>query len=491
MKNKEPQNLLFSNPAKYVKYLFLCFFILFNLGANAQFYTQHYIAPAPWQYYTNANEIVIATNSTSNVSVTISRSDGTLVTTLTTIKGTPAVYRFTGTPTSLPYHTLNTVINAAGLIINAPTPVSVNIRNVASDQLGGGADGNNIKGNASLTSFGDAGKGTTFRVGYYRNGNLGNFGGFGFRRPIYSILATQDNTSVQINNITTVTLNAGQSYLFEATLGSLVTTTLPVVMNTGAKIDTPGGCGDGTLDQIAPNTVLGTEYFLVRGQGNSTAEQTTVVATLPNTTITISTFSDTGAFISSISQTLANAGNFYTFINGNGTVFSASRIVSTKNVIAYSGSASGCEVDIATLAPVSACGGSNFVETYKFRNYTNANLPYSGYILLQDATTLVDYNGSNIETLAGARRQLGSTGWYLIDFNNTELSNPNYISLTSTAKMTVVIIQQGGGFSMSAVFSSYTEIPLAPLASYISGSQCSSQSATLSTSQVLLPINGF
>jgi hypothetical protein len=31
---------------------------------------------------------------------------------------------------------------------------------------------NYIKGNASLTSFGDAGVGVSFRVGYYRNGDL-------------------------------------------------------------------------------------------------------------------------------------------------------------------------------------------------------------------------------------------------------------------------------------------------------------------------------
>ena len=490
MKNNKPQNLFFLNLKKNIKYLII--FTIFNyLGANAQFYNQHYIAPAPWQYFSNANEIVIATNSTTSVNVTISRSNGTLVTTLSTIKGTPAVYRFTGDPTSLPYHLTNTVINGAGLIVNAAVPVSVNIRNVASDQLAVGADANNIKGNASLTSFGDAGKGTNFRVGYYRDGDLGNFGNNGFRRPIYSILAIQNNTSVQINNVATVTLNAGQSYLFEAAMGSLVTTTLPVVMNTSAKIDTPNGCGDGTLDQIAPNAVLGSEYFLVRGNGNSTAEQTTVIATLPNTVLTITNFNAAGVQVSTSTQTLVNAGSFYTLQNGNGTALSASRIVATKNVIAYSGSAENCEVDIATLAPVSACGGSNFVETYKFRNYTAANLPYTGYILVQDASILVDFNGSNLETVAGARRQLGTTGWYLIDFTNIELGNPNFISLSSATKMNVVIIQQGGGFSMSAVFSSFTEIPAAANVTYLSGSQCTSQSATLTTSPGFAPYQWF
>ena len=510
MKSKEPQSLFFNELLKFTnnnirilnilvieflflansisnlfnfrkfKFLFVVSLCLFNFSnLNAQFYNQHYVAPAPWQYFSNANEIVISTNSTTTVNVDVKKSNGVLVTSLTTIKGNPAVYRFVGNPTSLSYHPLNTVINGAGLNITSTSPVSVNLRNVASDQLGGSADSNNIKGNASLTSFGNAAKGVQFRVGYYRNSDLMNLNGF--RKPIYSILAISNGTNISINGVSTVTLNAGQSYLFEAAIGSLVESSLPIVMNTGGKIDAPNGCGDGTLDEMVPVSVLGNEYVVIRGLGNNTAEQTTVVATQANTVLTINIFSETGAFVSTSNHTLVNAGDFYTFNNGNGNSFSASRIIGTKNVAVYSGTASGCEVDIATISPVSQCGGSIFVETYKYRSYDNSNLPYSGYVLLKDSSTAVDFNGVNIETLCGPRHQLGTTGWYVINFNNTQLANPAILSISSTAKLIVAIIQQGGGFSMSAIFSNFTEIPEDPTVLYVAGSQCSNQTAILST----------
>jgi hypothetical protein len=55
----------------------------------------------------------------------------------------------------------------------------------------------------------------SFRVGYYRDTDLGNFGNFGYTKPQYSIMAINNNTSVKINGLAVITLSAGQSYLFE------------------------------------------------------------------------------------------------------------------------------------------------------------------------------------------------------------------------------------------------------------------------------------
>ncbi len=256
------RNFTFRKPC-FSRLTFLFVFLLLTAySASAQFYTKHYIAPAPWQYFNNANEIVIATNSTISVNITVSKSDGTLVTSLTAIKGTPAVYRFSGTPSTTKAYAFNTVLNGAGLIVEGSAPVSINLRNVASDALSGTDVDKDIKGNAALTSFGDAGLGIRFRVGYYRDGSLGNFNNYGDQRPIYSIMATVNNTTIKINNTVTTTLNAGQSYLFKAAIGTLVESSNPIVMNTSAAIDTPGGCGDSAYNQIPPEAVLGTEYFL-------------------------------------------------------------------------------------------------------------------------------------------------------------------------------------------------------------------------------------
>ncbi|MDW8850401.1 HYR domain-containing protein, partial [Flavobacterium sp. MMLR14_040] len=467
---------------------------MISYNASAQFYTKHYIAPAPWQYFSKANEIVIATNSTATVNITVSKSDGTVITTLTASKGTPAIYRFAGKPSAAPAFAFNTVLNAAGLIVTGSAPISINLRNVASDALGGDGSDQDIKGNAALTSFGDAGIGIRFRVGYYRDGSLGNFNNYGDQRPIYSVMAITNGTTVTIGGVVTATLNAGQSYLFKAAIGTLVETSNPSVMNTSAFIDTPNGCGDGAFNQIPPEAVLGSEYFIERGKGNDTAEQTTVIATKPNTKVIVDTYSVTGALVSTKTTTLATAGSFFTFLNGvSGANFSASRVSADNNVVVYSGTAQSCEVDISTIAPVSECGGSKFIETAKFRNYGTGSLPYFGYVLLKDAVSKVYVNSVDIETKSGVspRHQLGTTGWYLINFEDTQIGSPDVLSISSDAKLTVSIVQQGGGFSMAGFFSNFAVQPEDPTFSYISGGGCTNSSAMLSTPSGFTPYQWY
>ncbi|WP_192499801.1 DUF11 domain-containing protein, partial [Flavobacterium sp. PL002] len=495
------------------KLFFFLFTLMVSLSSYSQYYTQHYVAPAPWRYFNNANELVIATESTTPVSVVVKKSDGTLITNLSVVKGAPTVYRFEGSPTALGtgYYEINKTIKAAGLNITATAPVSVNIRNVASDEIkntNGGtstrdADQNYIKGNASLTSFGNAGIGVSFRVGYYRDGELGNFSNYGFKKPIYVVMAIDNSTTLKINGVIITTLNAGESYLFEDKIGSLVETSSPVVVNTSAKIDTPGGCGDGTLDQVPPISVLGKEYIIVKGRGNDVAEQTTIVATEANTVVKIQQYKQDGSLdLAEFTVNLAAAGDFYTYKPGTTTVvsskdvitvdaYSSSRILSDKNVAVYSGTAITCEVDITSVAPVSACGGSNFVETYKFRNFTKSDLPYFGYILLNSATELVKVNGANIETSVGNRRQLGTSGWYMITFRDTQISSPNNITIESASKMTVGLVQQGGGFSMAAIFSSYTLIPDAPTVTPLTASTACANEANLKTDPDFGPYQWF
>ncbi|MNX19336.1 NPCBM-associated, NEW3 domain of alpha-galactosidase [compost metagenome] len=479
------RNSTFCKPG-FSRLIFLIVFLLLTVySASAQFYTKHYIAPAPWQYFSKANELVISTNSIADVDITVAKSDGTTVTTLKAKKGSPAVYRFSLLARDLPMNALNTVLNGVGLIVTSTGPTAVNLRNIASDDYDKDENRDaNIKGNAALTSFGDAGLGIRFRVGYYRDGSLGTFSSFGEQRPIYSIMATANNTTIKINNAVTATLNLGQSYLFKAPIGTLVESSNPIVMNTAAAIDMPGGCGDGAYNQIPPESVLGTEYFLERGTGNDTAEQTTVVATKDDTNITVESYSTTGVLVNRTTINLASAGSFHTFINGvKNTSFTASRIIADKRVAVYSGTAQNCEVDISTIAPVSECGGSEFVETSKFKNYKLENLDYFGYILLRSSSEDVTINGVKTTSIAGvkARYQIGSTGWYIINFNSEQIGRPEVLSIESKAKLTVSIVQQAGGFSMAGFFSTFASLPDDPTLTYIEGGGCTNNSARLTT----------
>ena len=55
-----------------------------------QYASKHYIAPAPWKYWSTANEIVIGTKTPNqNVSVDLFKSDGTFITTLQVTENNP------------------------------------------------------------------------------------------------------------------------------------------------------------------------------------------------------------------------------------------------------------------------------------------------------------------------------------------------------------------------------------------------------------------
>lgn len=462
-------------------------------------YSKHYIAPAPWQYWSKANEIVI-TSDIGTVTGTIYKSDGTVVTTFTCVQGTPFVYRFTGLPEDAPEHELNKVLSGAGLIVEATGSISVNLRNVASDNLGADGTDADIKGNASLFSFGDAAIGTSFRVGYYRDGNLAS----NAHPPIYSIMATENNTIVKIAGVAKATLNAGQSYLFTAPMGTLVESSGSAVMNTAADLDAPGGCGDGAYNPIPPIASLGREYVVVRGEGNTIAEQTTVIATEANTVVTVTSFDLNGTQKTTTTFTLAQAGDFKTFEHGfvSGTYsatnppgintgrYSSSRIEATKNVGVFSGTAGisvggGCEVDVATLVPISSCSGSRKVETTKFTAYNNSDLSYFGYIITKSTAKIYlttqlgtpNYTNSDIEAIPGigTRKTLGTSGLYLISFTKADIGAPKAITITSAERLTVSMVQQGDGFSMSNFISRFPEKGDQPV---VSQTNCASATLT-------------
>ncbi|WP_197285568.1 DUF11 domain-containing protein [Pedobacter sp. R20-19] len=459
-------------------------------------YSLHYIAPAPWQYWSKANEIVIASES-GTVTGTISKSDGTVLFNFTCTQGTPYVQRFNGLPKDVPAYQLNTIINAAGLIVKATGTISVNLRNVASDNLGTDGNDADIKGNASLFSFGDAAIGTSFRVGYYRDGNLAGSA----HPPIYSIMAIQNNTIVKIGGVAKTTLNAGQSYLFNAPIGTLVESSQSTVMNTSADLDAPGGCGDGAYNPIPPIASLGKEYVVVRGEGNMNAEQTTVIATEANTSITVINFDQNGIQKEVTTYTLAQAGDKQTFNHGylnaaydpakNTGRYSSTYISATKNIGVFSGTAGasggqGCEVDVATLVPISSCSGSKKVETTKFTAYNQTNnLEYFGYVITGSTDKIFlttngnpPYNNRDIETITGIakRKALGNTGLSLLSFTRTDIGAPATIIINSASRLTVSMVQQSNAFSMSNFISRFPEKAEQPT---ISQTDCTTATLTV------------
>ena len=447
--------------------LTLLLVLFISSKASAQYGSEHVIAPSPWQYWSDANEIVITTLETGVINATISKSDGTELITLALMADLPAIYRFEGAPLQTPRNNINTVYNDRGIIVTATGPVSVNVRNIASDAIGAeDVAGNFIKGNAALVSYGNEGKGTAFRLGYYRN----NYTGLSGNAPVYSVLATENNTVVTVNSVTLATLNTGQSYLFNAPMGALLTSDKPVVVNSGAYSDAPGGCADGVVTQVIPLQSLGQNYVIIRGNGTpgtlpNYPEQSTIIATQPNTVVTINNYNALGALVGTVNQTLAVSGSYYTFHHGDAqSLYSSSYVQASKPVTIYSGSGDLCEVDMSTVIPVGDCTGSKAVMTHKYTAYNGNNLDAFGYIIIGSATEPVLFNGSNLETLTGTpRTAIGTSGYYLLKFTNTQVGNAENYLITSNARMTVSVVQQGNGFTMSGYFSAFNSTMTSPI----------------------------
>lgn len=476
----------------------LCLSCLFVSTASAQYTATHYIAPSPWQYRSTANELIVTTTSTTPVTVTISRSDGTLLTnSVTTVSGTPLRYRFPGT--GVAKNTTNTILSGVGLIVSAAIPIGVQVRNIASDNVfcnssaecyNGGTVDCTQKGNTAFTSLGDQALGTSFRLGYYtaqtntgcnvaaENENAS--------KTLYIAHARDNNTNVQLNGAALVTLQAGQSYMFQSAIGASVTSNNPIVMMSTRRQDGEFGCGDGVINPVIPNSVLGTQYLVYRSNGNSGYERSIIVATVANTTVTVRNYNVAGTLVTTNNYTLAAAGSFQSIDNGidggNSTnVGSASLITTSSPVIVYSGTADGCEVDMITQAPLGGCSGSYDAQTADFLSFDNSTLNYFGYVFVQSATAIVNFNGVNLETIpgVGARRQVGTSGFYIIDFNRANLGAPANLRFTSNARVLVAMVQSGSGYSMSSYISGFSDAFPPPV---LTTSTCSGTTLTADAS---------
>lgn len=211
---------------------------------------------------------------------------------------------------------LNTPLSEKGLILTADLPFYACVRVIADDQ------------SASLNSKGaKLGSGKSFRIIHPYN-NSGYAVG---KTNVFSIMATEDNTTVQVSDINqgvvfrntsttgspatsndiTITLNEGESYVIAAFLedplatsntngmvGTYVEADKKIVVNSGSwlggnarlglsPIGIPVNGRDIGIDQLIPYENLGQEYILMKGKGVD-SERALIVAQENGTKIYLS-----------------------------------------------------------------------------------------------------------------------------------------------------------------------------------------------------------
>ncbi len=320
----------------------LLFILLFALNCFSQFSKTHYIPPlttssssgvTPQDHY-----IYISTPSITNINFKITPIGGATITG-TVNKNTPYIYSIgSGENTQLfvPSSATGNVTNK-GFIIESEGLIYTSIRTNSGN--GAQAGGLVCKGNSAL--------GKRFRAGAMLNqSNIVGLLNF------FSILATENNTSITISNLIngtslangttysgpiTINLNKNESYILAINgdsgsnlIGALIESNKEIVVNSGSfggtnDPDNSGGRDVG-FDQIVSSDKIGKEYIFIKGLGTNLLERVLIIADEDNTEIY------TNGNTTPI--TTLQAGKFYIF-NGNDFLNNNLYISSSKKVFAY------------------------------------------------------------------------------------------------------------------------------------------------------------
>lgn len=454
-----------------VSQLFLFFILLFPLHGFAQLATEHYIPPMFGREDKGEHYIVLSTPSTTPFNVSITDGSGNLITTQLISSAASVTYHLGNGDTTAFLVTeaeLNTVLNGEGLILTGPEAFYVNIRVKAGPQA------------ASLTSKGSqAAFGKDFRTGHMFNNN-----GDDWRKSnVFGIMATENNTTVNISDIrpgvifrgttpsgapltspnVSVVLNAGECYVVAAFLdeagateningvnGTHITSDKDIVVNSGtwlggnALTPNPDQGRDIGIDQIVPLNFVGNEYVLIKGEGIN-HEKTFVIATEDNTDI----FTNGNP----VAVANVNAGDYYV-INGSDFSVNENLFVETSAPVYMYQTANGTDGGVNYnerqnglnfLPPVGCSGG---------RNVTLPNVDFIGQVyinIIADIGATVYVDG----VLLGSGDPIIGTS----DYVTYKLSNSytGDVAITSDKLLRVALINASGNIGAAGYFSGFTK----------------------------------
>ena len=347
------------------------FFALQSLFA--QLSKVHYIPPIAAHGASNSNaypldqHIYISTPSNNNVSYSITPVGSSTVSIVSDVvsNSSPNVHSIGSGPSN--FAIINSafyggrVIDDKGYIISADSPIYVAVR------LRAGRIGDSTPPQAgALVSKGLSALGTIFRSGTYNSGNPGANNNNSNYLNFVSLMATEDNTQVLIDNLDrgldlagiaspagtgtfsiTFTLDKGETYLLSAEaenvvanrdglIGVLIESDKPIVVNSGSANGSfhTGSGRDYGIDQLVGADKIGNEYVFVRGSGSDGWENILIVAYEDDTDIYLD------GDLSLVYANLAKAGD-YVLIEGNEYRNGGSNrtlyVSTSKNVYAWQG----------------------------------------------------------------------------------------------------------------------------------------------------------
>ncbi|MEM9000690.1 MAG: T9SS type B sorting domain-containing protein [Bacteroidota bacterium] len=379
------------------------------------------------------------------------------------------------------------------LVNNANTGVVLTNSGLRFESPSGNRFYANYRGNsnsqaASLTAKGRQAMGTRFKWG-----GVPNLGSHPSKSNTLGIMATEDNTTVQLfgydpgcqfrvgNDIAgitddtyTVTLNANESFVFETYIGNNPTQAHEdgwigasihsdkdiVISNGSINFGRQANANnrDAGIDQPVPENRLGKEYVFVRGNGNTngSTEFPLIIATADNTQI----------FVNGLTTPLAtiNNGEYFEVPSSyysSGTVGANMLVQTTKDVYAYQCMAGASQVftqGLNFVAPVNCLLPDVMDNIPDIRNMAGTNV--TGGMTIIAAVNTPDANiqvvdGNGPVTLPASNPVAGSTDWKTFFIPNL---NGN-VSVQSTGPMAVGFFGYNGARGVAGYFSGFDTVP--------------------------------
>ena len=348
---------------------------------------------------------------------------------------------------------------------------------------------------SSLTSKGRAALGTSFRwVGAPNRGASTSY-----LDNSLGIMATEDGTTVEIfgyntsctfrsgsnvsgntDDIITLTLNRGETYVLEASvttadgvnaagwIGATINASKNIAVNVGQLHYQPR-LGEGTqdiaMDQIVPTTAVGKEYVFVRGNGSDDTEFPVIIGIQNDTKIYINGSASPVTTINN-GQYYKIPPSYYSQAYTGTAIPGANMFVTTSNpayaVQSVAGEINPRTADLNFIAPVNCLMGNavnyipNIVDMAGLTITGGINIIASSSVQASDIT--VRQNGTAIAatTIANAKKTVSGTS----DWNTYFIANlSGNISVSATGPMSVSFFGYGGNAGASGYYSGFETLP--------------------------------
>ena len=507
----------------YLKILFLLLFfqLLGTQFATAQLSSRHYLPPLKrannWlvsQTFPDGQAIYLSTPETTAFDVKVYQgTNTTAITTLSISNSIPAIY----TPLVATGGSSTNGDNNTTLITQANSGIVLSDAGLRFE----GDNGKKFYVNwrtsngsqaSSLVSAGEAALGTDFRWGGTLFPYVTQYGNL---NSVIGIMATEDNTLVNISgydsactftkngnttgvdsitdDLITITLNAGQTFVLEAQLTGVTAATSPnnlgwlgatissnkkIAVNQGHMgLSVANGGQDMSMTQITPTSNIGKEYAFIRGNGADQAEFPIIIATENDTKVYVNNDKSTpfailnnGEWIKIPSSKYSQSGGQYP--GANMYVEASKNVYAFQTIDAlYASGTTTAQLDVFLVAPLNCLldNGVNKIPSIIKTGKTGSDLSSISIMIMAssaiNATDIaINYGAGSVnrissDILTSAKKTIsGTDDW--VTYNVNILANvAGDISVYAPGPVAVAYLGLSGASGVAGYFSGFGTIP--------------------------------